>query len=290
MAPKSKSKSKPKSMKKSPGTKRKVDANKATKTAPKKVTTAAESAAGAFRAMMSPDGGVLKPLEPVGESALIGSSAPAVLVGPDQATLAAVTELGAKVQLAVITDESSAKTAYEMLTQLKALRERIDAERLKLTKPIKAIAKRIESMFSPISLKLDDYDQHLRERVLAYRQKVDTEQRAAQQQLLAAATKAQEAGDHATALALAEQSTEVAALQTTTVVDTGTVQMKKTWDFEVVDLGCVPEAYKTLDDAKVRAAIRAGMRDELAADGSVTRAAIPGIRIFQKESLAVGSA
>lgn len=53
------------------------------------------------------------------------------------------------------------------------------------------------------------------------------------------------------------------------------VQMKKVWKATVVDVGAVPREYLEVDEVKIRAAVRAGVRE------------IPGVRIEQVDQMAV---
>lgn len=199
-----------------------------------------------------------------------------------------INELGAQVSLFTFTPDT-AKQGAEMLTQLKALEKRLETARLKQTKPLKDAAKRIEALFKPITDKLEKFDQQLRAKFLTYMKEQQEKQKEEQKALLASAQQAQASGDTETAVVLATQAAETADVAKTTVVDTGSVQMKRPWDFKVVDAGKVPEEYKTIDEAKIRAAIRAGMRDEVDEQGNVTRSAIPGIAIYQRDSLAVSA-
>jgi hypothetical protein len=205
----------------------------------------------------------------------------------------AVTTLGAQVNLFKF-EAATAVQGQEMLTQLAGLRKRLDAERKKLVKPIKDKATRIEALFKPVTTKLEAFDAALRAKYLTFIKEQQVEREAAQRQLIADAQRAQDSGDHDSALALSTQAAEASITTKTAVVDTGSVQTKLVWDFKVIDLGAVPEEYKTLDETKVRAAIRAGLRDTVTEekDGlggthTVTTPAIPGIAIFQRDTLAV---
>lgn len=204
----------------------------------------------------------------------------------------AVTTLGAQVNLFKF-EATTAVQGQEMLTQLAGLRKRLDAERKKLVKPIKDKAARIEALFKPVTTKLEAFDAALRAKYLTFIKEQQVEREAAQRQLIADAQKAQDSGDHDSALALSTQAAEAAIATKTAVVDTGSVQTKLVWDFKVIDLGAVPEEYKTLDETKVRAAIRAGLRDTVTEENDesgshiVTTPAIPGISIFQRDTLAV---
>jgi len=208
----------------------------------------------------------------------------------------AVTTLGAQVNLFKF-DPTTTVQGQEMLTQLAGLRKRLEGERTKLTKPLKEQAKRIEALFKPVTDKLDAFDKTLRAKYLDFVKAQQEAREAAQRQLIADAQKAQASGDHDAALALSTQAAETGVTTKTAVVDTGSVQTKQVWDFKVVDLGAVPEEYKTLDETKVRAAIRAGLRDtvteekdEQGGTHTVITPAIPGIFIYQRDTLAVSAA
>lgn len=56
----------------------------------------------------------------------------------------------------------------------------------------------------------------------------------------------------------------------------GKGKIRRSWDFEIINEAEVPDLYWSIDEKKIKAIIQAGATD------------IPGIRIFQKESLIVG--
>lgn len=194
-----------------------------------------------------------------------------------------INELAAQVTLFAFSPETVTQ-GQEMMTQLKALESKLEAERKKLTAPIKEQAKRIEGLFKPISEKVEKFRAELDIKYLAFAKAEQERREQAQRQLIADAQKAQASGDADGALALATQAAEVADVQKTTVVSTGSVQLKQPWTFEVTDAGKVPEEYKSIDEKKVREAIRAGLRD-----GEDGTPAIPGIRIFQTTTVATSA-
>jgi hypothetical protein len=61
----------------------------------------------------------------------------------------------------------------------------------------------------------------------------------------------------------------------TVETDSAQVTARLVWDFEIVDESKIPREYLMVNEKAIRAAIKAGVRD------------IPGVRIFQKEELAV---
>jgi len=65
-------------------------------------------------------------------------------------------------------------------------------------------------------------------------------------------------------------------LAKTTKGTIGSINVRKTWDFEVTNQSEIPRAYCVPDEKRIRVAVRAGVRD------------IPGVRIFEKETIAGG--
>jgi hypothetical protein len=55
----------------------------------------------------------------------------------------------------------------------------------------------------------------------------------------------------------------------------GSAHVRKVWKFEIVDPGLVPEAYRVVDEGKVRQAVSAGVRE------------IPGVRIFEESTTVI---
>ena len=179
----------------------------------------------------------------------------------------------------VITDETSSRTGTEMLVQLKRIELALESRKKALTKPLKDEAKAIEAQFRPSVEALDRADGLLRAKTLMYRQKVEEAATEARLKLLAESEVAAEAGDHDEALALAQDAMSTdAAITKRTDVESGGVQVKMMWTFEVEDVNKVPREFFTLDESKIRAAVRSGQRD------------IEGVRVFQKEQLAVSAA
>jgi hypothetical protein len=54
-----------------------------------------------------------------------------------------------------------------------------------------------------------------------------------------------------------------------------TATLKKIWTFQITDEAAVPEEYKSIDEAKIKEAIRAGARE------------IAGVRIFQSDNISI---
>lgn len=198
------------------------------------------------------------------------------LVTKDPA-LSGADKLVAQAMLLKVETPEAASEAGNMLVQLKSWKTQVEQRRQFFTRPLKEHVKRIEALFKPMAEKLEEADGLIRKKVLDYRAKAELAAREEQQKLIEKAQEAQASGDNDTALTLATQATELTAPQKSMLLDEGSMQTKKVWDFEVVDYGAIPHEYFTFDEKKVRLAIRSGLRD------------IPGIRIFQKDQLAVSA-
>jgi len=199
------------------------------------------------------------------------------LVTKDPA-LSGASALVAQASLLTVDTQEKAIEAGRMLVQLKGWKTQVEQRRQFFTRPLKEHAKRIEALFKPLSEKLDEADATIRTKVLAYRAEAEKKAREEQAKLMEQAQEAQATGDNDSALLLATQATELAAPQKTMLLDEGSMQTKKVWDFEVEDHAAIPREFFSFDEKKVRLAIRSGQRE------------IPGLRIFQKEQLAISGA
>lgn len=189
--------------------------------------------------------------------------------------LSGAATLVAQASLLKVESNEQAIEAGRMLVQLKGWRSQVENRRQFFTRPLKEHAKRIEALFKPMLEKLDEADTVIRAKVISYRAKAEVSAREEQQKLLAEAQAAQAEGNNEAALTLATEAASLDSPQKTMLLDEGSMQVKKVWDFEVEDYAAIPREFFSFDEKKVRLALRAGQRE------------IPGIRIFQKEQLAV---
>lgn len=194
-----------------------------------------------------------------------------------QKTLGPAALLANRALAHVVNSEAALTTANGLLGDLKASLTNIESSRTFLTKPLRDHVKRIEAQYKPVVDQLEAADEALRNKVLAFyaeRQKAADEVAAKERE---AAEKAADKGKDEVAAEHALKAVEVqsAASVKTMVADNASVQVRKGWNFEVEDLGKVPAEYMTLDEKAVRTAIKSGLRT------------IPGIRIFEENSLAV---
>ena len=187
-------------------------------------------------------------------------------------------ELVAQTALVNITTQDDAINAGRILQELKVHQKDIKAKRDFMVKPLKEHVARLEALFRPIQERLEGAEASLKAKVLVFTTKQREEAKQREQKLLAEALNAQEDGDNETALALATEATSQDVMAKTTHFEGGGfLQVKEVDAFEVTDLGAVPHEFFSLDESKVRAAIKVGQRD------------IPGIRVYKKQQAAVST-
>lgn len=175
----------------------------------------------------------------------------------------------------------------DLLAQIKALLKRSDGARDVLVRPLNAHVKMINAQFRAVTEPLAGAERIIKAKMLAYsaeqeraaRAQAERLHREAQERALAEIVSLDEAGESVAAeVALsfaAAAAPEVARPEPITTAAGASATVRKIWDFEPVDLRLVPVEFLALDEARVRAAVRAGTRD------------IPGIRIYQRDTLAV---
>ena len=177
----------------------------------------------------------------------------------------------------MVKDEGSLVIANATLGNLAASKRKLEEQRTFFTKPLREHVKRIEALFRPVLDQLEQADEELRQKVINFydARKVEADKLAAESRAKAEA--AANAGNETKAAEHALKAVEVQSDATvkTMVSDTAMVGVRTSWDFEVEDMGKVPAEYLTIDLKAVAAAVKSGVRD------------IPGIRVFEKTSLAV---
>jgi hypothetical protein len=67
----------------------------------------------------------------------------------------------------------------------------------------------------------------------------------------------------------------------------GASTVKRTWTFKLVDVAQVPRTFLVLDEKAVREAIRDAVASGRLTPGATSTDLIPGLEIFQDESLSV---
>lgn len=211
---------------------------------------------------------------------------PAV-IAPVQGTIKV---LLAQSRALVIRSEEDLDVAGGLLQEIKARFNEAEGLRKSLTAPVNLHLKKLNGMFKPLTEALTAAEAGLKKQILDFRtrqQDIAAEQaeRVRQEQArmaMADASRRAEAAETAEEARSirAEAVDQVKAIQTADAyvappARAAGVSVRTLWDWEVVDLAQVPIEFIEVDGAAIRKAIAAGVRS------------IPGVKIFQRESVAV---
>lgn len=190
----------------------------------------------------------------------------------------------------VVESQPDMAEGTDLLAQIKKTLKRSEEARDVLVRPLNDHVKMINAQFKTVTAPLADAERTIRQKMLTYATALEKERqeeaerarRAEQERALEAAAALEAAGKiveaEVTLSFAAEAKAEVARVEPTTTDAGNTTSIRKIWKHEVVDFGAVPDAFKIADDAKIREAVRAGIRE------------IPGVRIYQEDSLAINTA
>ena len=152
--------------------------------------------------------------------------------------------------------------AYNLLKSIAAHKKAIEKRRKEITQPLNASLKSTNALFKEVVAPLVEADSILRDKILAFQrvQQAKADKEFARREKIQASHEARGHETH-----------EIAEVEP----DVGVSTVTKRWTYEVVSQSKVPCKYLMIDSAKIRQAIRDGVRE------------IAGLRIYQEEGLRV---
>ena len=175
--------------------------------------------------------------------------------------------------------------ASDLLGWIAGNKKRLEAQRVSLVRPLNDHVKFINERFKGWMAPLESADQAVRGKVLTYQRE--------QSRIAAEAQAAEEKRIRAEQTRLAEEAeaanvplapapppmaeTLPAPPPKTTRSALGTTTTRKVWQYEITDAEAIPREYLAVDEKKIAAVVRAGIRS------------IAGVHIFETEQLAVRS-
>ena len=184
----------------------------------------------------------------------------------------------------VVTGDNLAQ-ATELLGLMKAALAEIEEQRVWLTRPLNEHVKSINARARAIAEPIQVADQILRAKMtnfhVAERKRVEDERKRLEQEELdrlaaeAERIDAETPSDQPVEAPPAPAPAIVSAPPKTVRTDYGTSSIRDVWKWEVADAKQIPAEYFVLDDKKINAVVKAGVR------------AIPGIKIYKGSQLAV---
>lgn len=188
----------------------------------------------------------------------------------------------------IVSDLTSAEAATAKAKDVKELSRNAENMRTTLKEPFLKAGKLIDSEFKRVTEPCAEAEKQLKSKILVFQQEENRKAREREAELRRQAE--EEALKEAEALA-AQGDTREAERVIERAMDRPPVMseargpirssggaaagIRKTWTFEVTDEKLVPRQYLVVDEKAVKAAIAAGERS------------IPGIRIFEKETVAI---
>lgn len=175
-----------------------------------------------------------------------------------------------------ITSEELASDANNVLHWIAKAKKSLEERRKFFVQPLNDQVKKVNALFKEITGPLIKADAIIRSKVVDYRIKLEEEARKEEEKLRRKA-EAQQKKKEEKALAKGEEPPPPPPAPKVEVPQTiGGVTITKPWTYGIEDINKVPRKYLTLDTVEVMQAIRQGIRE------------IPGLRIYQKESVKVG--
>ena len=185
-------------------------------------------------------------------------------------------DIMAKAEGVIVVDDAGVESASVILKTIADTKKSIEERRTFFVKPLNDQVKNINDLFKSIVAPLAVADSMIRGKILVYRQKQQDALRKEQERLDAEARKAQKKADVKAERNGVESVTIVAPVVAPPPTTIGNATVKKVWKFRVVDTAIVPRDYMIVDETKIRAAVRDGLRS------------IQGVEIFQEDQLSIG--
>jgi len=176
-----------------------------------------------------------------------------------------------------ITSNEDLTSFTEDLALLATLRRAIEDKRKDYTQPINEHLKGVNASFKVLSAPLDEANEILRGKILAFRQEIEKKRLAAEEannlRLLAARKEAEaNGGEISESVKIIPVADAVPDKVHTGVGSSGVAMIRK---FEVVDFVALPDEFKMPDTAKIGKVVRAGI------------GTIAGVKIWEEENLRI---
>lgn len=212
---------------------------------------------------------------------------PLSLIPPSRDRDEATERLLARVRTLTVSTREEAEAATDLAKGITVTLKRLDEERRSWTDPLRAQVDRINAEFKAMRRPLEEADETVRAAIVTYRLAEEAAAKAEaarlrelEEQDLAAAENARQAGDQEVADAivqgvLARPDPHAVAHPAPVRGAFGTGSVRSVWAFEVEDIAQVPREWLTLDEKKVNAAIRNGTRS------------IPGLLIHETKTAVI---
>ena len=191
-----------------------------------------------------------------------------------------------------VTSKGELADAGDLLKNIKKAIAGIDEERKKYTTPLLTLKKKVDDLFKPFSTKLEALKKQLEKPMLVFQEAEEKRQQAwleekkqkeieemkqtqAKLEETAAETNSETVIEMAVNVETETKKIENREVKAKVKVsgEVATTYVKKTWVYDIVDEKLVPNEYLSLDDKKVKAALKLNVRE------------IKGLKIYQKTDI-----
>jgi len=176
----------------------------------------------------------------------------------------------------IVQDKDSLTAAVDFLGKIAIAKKEVDSRRRFFTDPLNQQVKNINDLFRGYSDPLGQADKIVRNKVLVYQ--AEEAKRVAEEQQRAleeAKAQAEEASKYPAEEFVPIPISMVEEPEKTVRAGAGSATTRQVWAFKIVDPSKVPDEYKAIDEKKIAAVVKAGIRN------------IPGVEIYLTSSLVV---
>lgn len=178
---------------------------------------------------------------------------------------AQVTRLENEANEVIITTPEENASATNLKAKLNETKKQIKERKEEITKPLNAALSSARALFAPLEEQYEKAEKTLAGKLIAYKQKVEAETRAAEAKLAARVEKG------TMKLETAERKIEeLPTVQKTVQTDHGRVQFRKIKKVRITNQNLIPDQYWVIDEVKLRKDILAGI-------------AVPGAELYEEE-------
>ena len=190
-----------------------------------------------------------------------------------------VAVMEAEAQAIEVKTSAAAANATEMTGQVKRLANQIDARRKEIISEPDSFVRKVNGFVRPLSDRLKALEALLKRKLSDHAYQVELQRREIERKQTQARIELQKQVD-AEAKAKGVESVTIAPVAMPTKKepvrsDSAVSSAVMVWRHEVVDTAAVPREYLMVDDAAIKAAVKAGIR------------VVPGVRIFEDAEMRV---
>jgi predicted phage tail protein len=164
-----------------------------------------------------------------------------------------------------VTDSESAKHLLQCGAETKKLSKELDAIRKDILKPAREFTAKVQSIFNPYIAKLEEIESFVKKKLDHYQatqERINKEEALRKQEALAI---------------IGIENTPLLEKEVKITDGSASMYTRTDWKYDIMDHNEIPREFLTIDEKKVKASIKAGVRN------------IPGLKIYSAETAVLKS-